>query len=69
MQTLEIIRIYEQLLAQNPTYRKHLGAFYTQEWIVKYMVETACNELFKHKTYPEICQTTILDPCCGSGAF
>ncbi len=64
----EIIKVYEQLLAQNPAYRKEIGAFYTPAFIVNYMVEQ-CFKAFAEKSYSEICQVRLIDPACGGGAF
>lgn len=69
MKSHNIIAVYERLLAQNPIYRKKIGAFYTPEFIVRYMVESSFTLSFKQKNYPETCQTKTLDPACGGGAF
>jgi hypothetical protein len=69
VKSYEIIEVYEQLLAQNPAYRKEIGAFYTPAFIVNYMVEQCFTKAFAEKTYSEICQIRMIDPACGGGAF
>ncbi len=63
------IYLYEQVLVANPSYRKQLGAFYTPEFIVKYMVETTLQKAMQNKTWEQIQQITVVDFACGAGCF
>ena len=66
---MEIIEVYEKILAQKPEYRKKIGAFYTPKFIVDYIVSTTFKKSFETKNYQEISKITVLDPACGGGAF
>ena len=69
MEVKRIIQVYEQLLAQNPAYRKKIGAFYTPEFIVNYMVDCSLKKCFENKTQAQIQEVRLIDPACGGGAF
>ena len=61
MDNIKIIDVYERLLAQNPAYRKQIGAFYTPAYIVNYMVDACISKAFEDKTYLETCQIKTID--------
>ena len=54
---------------QKPQIKKQGGVFYTEEYIVKYMVSNTVGKLIKGKTPNQISKMRILDPSCGSGSF
>jgi adenine-specific DNA-methyltransferase len=69
MEAKRIIQVYEQLLAQNPAYRKKIGAFYTPAFIVNYMVSVCVSKALENQTPTASTKVRIIDPACGGGAF
>jgi len=49
--------------------RKEMGIYYTQPYIVDYIVSKTVRECVKNKNLDEILQVKVLDPACGSGSF
>lgn len=60
--------VYEEYIGKE--LQKKTGAYYTPEYIVKYIVENTVGELLKKaKTEDDIRKIKVLDPACGSGSF
>ncbi|MBI5043145.1 MAG: N-6 DNA methylase, partial [Nitrospirae bacterium] len=54
---------------EKPEVRKAGGVYYTQKYIVDYIVKNTVGKLIEGKTPKQIEKIKILDPACGSGSF
>jgi hypothetical protein len=57
-------------IVDKPTARKEIGAYYTPQYVVDYILDNTVGKLLTNCKDPiEVSSIKILDPSCGSGSF
>ena len=56
-------------IEKRPEVRKAVGAYYTPQLIVDYIVKYTVGSLVQNKTPKEVSNIKIVDPACGGGCF